>query len=89
MDAKDRKSSVREYVTSITGTALNFMTGTALNFMFAIGLALLIRTAVVQAFYIPSGSMEDTGYFDEWDIFSIWEDNYNKAVYSITGIDSP
>lgn len=45
MDAKDRKSSVREYVSSI---------------MVAVGLALLIRTAVVQAFYIPSGSMEDT-----------------------------
>ena len=45
MDAKDRKSSVREYVSSI---------------LVAVGLALLIRTAVVQAFYIPSGSMEDT-----------------------------
>ena len=28
--------------------------------LIAIGLALLIRTTVVQAFFIPSGSMEDT-----------------------------
>lgn len=45
MDAKDRRSGVRETVSSI---------------LVAVGLALLIRTAVVQAFYIPSGSMEDT-----------------------------
>ena len=45
MDAKNRKSSIGEYVSSI---------------LVAVGLALLIRTAVVQAFYIPSGSMEDT-----------------------------
>ena len=45
MDAEDRKSSFREYVSSL---------------LVAVGLALLIRTAVVQAFYIPSGSMEDT-----------------------------
>ncbi len=36
---------VREYASSV---------------LIALGLALAIRTAVVQAFYIPSGSMEDT-----------------------------
>jgi signal peptidase I len=41
----ERKSGIREYLSSI---------------LIAIGLALLIRTGVVQAFYIPSGSMEDT-----------------------------
>ncbi len=45
MDNKDRKSSIWEYASSI---------------LVAVGLALLIRTGVVQAFYIPSGSMEDT-----------------------------
>ncbi len=45
MDAKNRKSSIGEYISSI---------------LVAVGLALLIRTGVVQAFYIPSGSMEDT-----------------------------
>ena len=39
------KSGFREYVSSI---------------IIAVGLALLIRSTVVQAFYIPSGSMEDT-----------------------------
>ncbi|MBM3277774.1 MAG: signal peptidase I [Candidatus Handelsmanbacteria bacterium] len=39
------KSSVREYASSLA---------------IAVGLALFIRTTVVQAFYIPSGSMEDT-----------------------------
>jgi len=45
MEAKAGKSSIGEYFSSIA---------------VAVGLALLIRTAVVQAFYIPSGSMEDT-----------------------------
>ena len=45
MDSKDKKSGIGEYISSI---------------LIAIGLALLIRTGVVQAFYIPSGSMEDT-----------------------------
>ncbi len=39
------KSKTREYLSSI---------------LIAVGLAILIRTGVVQAFYIPSGSMEDT-----------------------------
>ncbi|NKB67985.1 MAG: signal peptidase I [Candidatus Latescibacteria bacterium] len=43
--AKEPKSTSREYISSL---------------LIAVGLALLIRTAVVQAFYIPSGSMEDT-----------------------------
>ena len=43
--AKEPKSTKREYISSL---------------LIAVGLALLIRTAVVQAFYIPSGSMEDT-----------------------------
>ena len=45
MDGKDRKSSIGEYISSI---------------LVAVALALVIRTGVVQAFYIPSGSMEDT-----------------------------
>lgn len=40
-----KKSKIREYLSSL---------------LIAVGLALLIRTGVVQAFYIPSGSMEDT-----------------------------
>ena len=40
-----KKSEFREYASSI---------------LIAVGLALVIRTGVVQAFYIPSGSMEDT-----------------------------
>ena len=44
-DEKEKKSSFKEYVSSI---------------LIAVGLALVIRTGVVQAFYIPSGSMEDT-----------------------------
>jgi signal peptidase I len=44
--AEQRKNSqIREYVASI---------------LIAVGLALVIRTGVVQAFWIPSGSMEDT-----------------------------
>jgi signal peptidase I len=42
---ESKKSQLREYVSSL---------------MIAVGLALVIRTGVVQAFYIPSGSMEDT-----------------------------
>ena len=45
MNSTSKKSGIGEYVSSI---------------LIAIGLALLIRTGVVQAFYIPSGSMEDT-----------------------------
>lgn len=40
-----RESALRQYATSM---------------LIAVGLALVIRTGVVQAFYIPSGSMEDT-----------------------------
>ena len=40
-----KKSEIREYASSI---------------LIAVALALIIRTGVVQAFYIPSGSMEDT-----------------------------
>lgn len=40
-----KKSELREYASSI---------------LIAVALALVIRTGVVQAFYIPSGSMEDT-----------------------------
>ena len=40
-----KKSGIREYLSSI---------------LIAIGLALVIRAGVVQAFFIPSGSMEDT-----------------------------
>ena len=45
MNRSNKKSGIGEYLSSI---------------LIAIGLALLIRTGVVQAFYIPSGSMEDT-----------------------------
>ena len=45
MNSRKKKSGVGEIVSSV---------------LIAIGLALLIRTGVVQAFYIPSGSMEDT-----------------------------
>ena len=44
-DSGRRKSSTREYASSV---------------LIAVGLALVIRSTVVQAFYIPSGSMEDT-----------------------------
>jgi len=44
-ERRESKSGLREYVSSI---------------LIAVGLALVIRTGVVQAFYIPSGSMEDT-----------------------------
>ena len=45
MNSSNKKSGLGEIVSSV---------------LVAIGLALLIRTGVVQAFYIPSGSMEDT-----------------------------
>ena len=32
----------------------------AYSILIAVGLALIIRTGVVQAYYIPSGSMEDS-----------------------------
>ena len=44
-DQSAPKSTVKEYTSSL---------------LIAVGLALFIRTTVVQAFYIPSGSMEDT-----------------------------
>jgi len=44
-EEEKRPSGLREYSSSV---------------VIAIGLALLIRSTVVQAFYIPSGSMEDT-----------------------------
>ncbi|MBT4501001.1 MAG: signal peptidase I [Gemmatimonadetes bacterium] len=44
-EKETKKSEIREYISSI---------------LIAVGLALVIRTGVVQAFYIPSGSMEDT-----------------------------
>ena len=52
-------SGVREYLSSI---------------VVAIGLALLIRSTVVQAFYIPSGSMEDTLFVGDYLLA-------NKFVY--------
>ena len=54
-----RKTGVREYLSSI---------------LIAVGLALLIRTMVVQAFFIPSGSMEDTLYIGDYLLA-------NKFVY--------
>jgi signal peptidase I len=36
------------------------------SILIAVGLALLIRSTVVQAFYIPSGSMEDTLYIGDY-----------------------
>jgi signal peptidase I len=44
-EKETKKSEIREYITSA---------------LIAVGLALVIRAGVVQAFYIPSGSMEDT-----------------------------
>ena len=60
-DPSDRPqgSGVREYLSSI---------------VVAIGLALLIRSTVVQAFYIPSGSMEDTLFVGDYLLA-------NKFVY--------
>jgi signal peptidase I len=52
-------SGFREYGTSI---------------LIAVGLALLIRSTVVQAFYIPSGSMEDTLFVGDYLLA-------NKFVY--------
>lgn len=54
-----KKTSIREYLSSI---------------MIAVALALLIRTGVVQAFYIPSGSMEDTLFVGDYLLA-------NKFVY--------
>ena len=56
---RQRKTGVREYLSSI---------------LIAVGLALLIRTTVVQAFFIPSGSMEDTLYVGDYLLA-------NKFVY--------
>ena len=49
--ARKRKSGTREYASSI---------------LIAVGLALVIRSTVVQAFYIPSGSMEDTLFVGDY-----------------------
>ncbi len=61
-----KRSVVREYASSI---------------LIAIGLALVIRTGVVQAFYIPSGSMEDTLLVGDYLLA-------NKFVYGIP-VDVP
>ena len=53
------KTGFRDYATSI---------------LIAVGLALLIRSTVVQAFYIPSGSMEDTLFVGDYLLA-------NKFVY--------
>jgi len=68
MSAKngDRRSVVREYTSSI---------------LIAIGLALVIRTGVVQAFYIPSGSMEETLLVGDYLLA-------NKFVYGVP-VDIP
>jgi signal peptidase I len=66
-DKKDaHRSVVREYASS---------------FVIAVGLALVIRTGVVQAFYIPSGSMEDTLLVGDYLLA-------NKYVYGVP-IDVP
>ena len=56
---RTQRSGVREYLSSI---------------VVAICLALLIRSTVVQAFYIPSGSMEDTLFVGDYLLA-------NKFVY--------
>ncbi len=61
-----KKSTLREYTSSI---------------LIAVGLALFIRTTVVQAFYIPSGSMEDTLHVGDYLLA-------NKFVYGAP-IDIP
>ena len=50
-NATKRKSGTREYASSM---------------LIAVGLALVIRSTVVQAFYIPSGSMEDTLFVGDY-----------------------
>jgi signal peptidase I len=55
----NRAGGFQEYSTSI---------------LVAVGLALLIRSTIVQAFYIPSGSMEDTLYIGDYLLA-------NKFVY--------
>ena len=67
----EHKSGFREYGSSI---------------LIAVGLALIIRSTVVQAFYIPSGSMEDTLYVGDYLLA-------NKFVYGapieLPGLDAP
>lgn len=58
-DTSKRSGGFRDYGSSI---------------LVAVGLALLIRSTVVQAFYIPSGSMEDTLYVGDYLLA-------NKFVY--------
>ena len=60
------KSKTREYISSI---------------LIAFGLALVIRTAVVQAFWIPSGSMEDTLLIGDYLLA-------NKFIYGVP-VDIP